>query len=314
MCWRWEVSLVSASLEVCCLAFLWRRNHDLYDKRFALFILAIATMESCQGLLWFFALPEDNWSNVFFSACVVFSAWIQVPFAVVNFVVGNEDVEHDTYRKVEVEASVIELGAANGPPPGSTSMPPGTKVDAPCEYKCFKRRPFVRWFSFRYFVVQYLFVLALQTWSGTWHTKVGPNGHQIWPCAAVLHEAASQFGGIGMHEKTKHSKDLRRNERPAHATGQTHQAQVPLDGLEVSALNGCTIACSLYMGVLGFTLVFGGVGLVEWLGFCVIGHLSFSYTFWTLNSTMEACSVWCWSAGAHGLWFLVRVPLCRRRK
>ena len=40
--------------------------------------------------------------------------------------------------------------------------------------------------------------------------------------------------------------------------------------------------------------------------FLAIGLLSFTFTYGTLGATLEACSVWCWSAGSFGLWFLLR--------
>ena len=144
MCWNWRVSSVSAVAEIACGWWLWRRDKDTYDRRFATFMWSIATMESLQGLLWFFALgdplPPQQASisaqahttvsaqdtagrfsreeflrrqtlgtlrirgsfrdvadaalvcNYLFSFLVVLSAWIQIPFAIVNFVPDDDHV------------------------------------------------------------------------------------------------------------------------------------------------------------------------------------------------------------------------------
>ena len=51
MCWRWEVSLVSAALEWLCAASLFSRDLPR-DKNYAIFMAGIATMESEQLALW----------------------------------------------------------------------------------------------------------------------------------------------------------------------------------------------------------------------------------------------------------------------
>lgn len=253
MCWRWEVSLASASLELACGLHLWRRRYDVYDKSFALFMWSIATMESLQGLLWVFALDRESamasldeqasgplhrhgssaeaiaedspphtpahLANLFLSFVLVLSAWVQIPLAIVNFV----------------------------PPDGGLQ----------------RKRRFQA-----YLALQYLAILAIQYATGIWTTLVGPNGHQVWPCAAGL--GALHLGPL---------------------------------------VNTCILGCLLYISVLAWALL--PLPGLEFVAFTVIGALGFGMTFFTLGATYEACSVWCWSAGFYGLFFLERPAILK---
>merc|ERR1712196_488031 len=111
-----------------------------------------------------------------------------------------------------------------------------------------------------YFVLQASVVLAVQGLTSTWSTTVGPNQHQIWPCARALARA-------GGHKL-------------------------------------CVSICLTYVLVVAAGIQ--PLVKVERNIFLTIGVLTFVPTYSALGPTLEACSVWCWSAGAYSVYFVLR--------
>eukprot|EP00747_Dinoflagellata_sp_TGD_P180702 gnl/TRDRNA2_/TRDRNA2_33612_c0_seq2.p1 gnl/TRDRNA2_/TRDRNA2_33612_c0~~gnl/TRDRNA2_/TRDRNA2_33612_c0_seq2.p1 ORF type:complete len:277 (+),score=20.16 gnl/TRDRNA2_/TRDRNA2_33612_c0_seq2:50-880(+) len=111
-----------------------------------------------------------------------------------------------------------------------------------------------------YFLAQALAILALMAASGLWYTMVGPNHHQVWPCAAAMAWAG--------------------------------ECQL------------CIGVCLAFITMVACAIT--PLPPIEWYAFIGIGIVTFSPSYITLGPTLEACSVWCWSAGAYGAWFCLR--------
>mmetsp|Transcript_105966 Transcript_105966/g.330479 ORF Transcript_105966/g.330479 Transcript_105966/m.330479 type:complete len:257 (+) Transcript_105966:39-809(+) len=126
--------------------------------------------------------------------------------------------------------------------------------------------------SVAYFVGQALLIVALQAVGGAWETGVGPHHHQVWICTRAL----TRFG--------------------EHVVGDS------------KAYLFCVGLCFVYVTMLAFA-IWPMCPRWERNAFLLIGIATFSYFYYTLAASLEACSVWCWSAGSYTLFFLARPHL-----
>lgn len=212
------MSLVSSALEWLAAAHLLSRGR-LHDREYGLFITTIATMETCQMLLWF-AIDYDNTPlNKIISLLLWADAWVCIPFSIVNFVTQPSRGTWSTRQRF--------FGA--------------------------------------YFAAQAFVVLALMAASNEWITIPGPNHHQIWPCAAALAWTAGHMV--------------------------------------------CMVSCLVYVIFIALSLL-PLEPRMEMIAFLTIGVLTFTPSYLTLGPTLEACSVWCWSAGSYSIYFLLRGVAC----
>jgi len=220
MCWRWEVSLASASMEWMVATYLWRRKFDSRDRPYSLFVASLALMESTQGLLWWFALSPPTTSleanrrwNLFLSIGIWFCAWVHVPLSIVHF--GSAD-------------------------------------------KSVKSSPWKGGFSL-YFVIQALLVLATMALFGEMYTTVGPKGHQIWPCTPALMKLEATFSsGSSSSEST--SATLSAQGSPAHGLLDRKQSLVSPGFFSHSHWHLCTIICMVYAALCQLSLIHLPIG------------------------------------------------------
>lgn len=156
MCWNWKVSLISSSVEWVVARHLLSRNKHL-DKEYGIFIVTVATMETCQFILW---LCIDNnlvLANGVVSFLLWADAWICIPLSIVNIVMP------------------CIASSARGEQPKSSLLSDF--------FAAWTRRQ--QYFAL-YFTFQALAVLVAMAATGEWITVAGPHHHQIWPCAAAL--------------------------------------------------------------------------------------------------------------------------------
>eukprot|EP00392_Amoebophrya_sp_AT5.2_P001687 g1689.t1 len=323
MCWRWEVSFAFSSAEALIAAYLaFGRNHDVQERRYAWFLASIAVMEGLQGVLWLFALNSQHDSahtvNVIFSLGIWAAAWILIPWAVCDFAKPLSSMTakmgHDVYVDPESAGPSVPRGSA-------LPCPTDWEQDDPRRRRSDWRRLHV----FKgYFLAQAGFVLGLMLKYNILATKIGRFGHQIWPCSAALHA----FG----------ERELERRAalpRPTTALGDARASEA------ASVWNFCTAGCLLYVVMLAWAIQpmkrksFLGVpgggdglagsgyqrnrastscgvrrnGTVEMLVFLAAGFATFASSWVAFGKSLEACSVWCWSAGFYSLWFLARPRL-----
>eukprot|EP00656_Telonema_subtile_P001552 TRINITY_DN10684_c0_g1_i1.p1 TRINITY_DN10684_c0_g1~~TRINITY_DN10684_c0_g1_i1.p1 ORF type:complete len:302 (+),score=36.97 TRINITY_DN10684_c0_g1_i1:33-938(+) len=217
MCWSWEVSLVFSALEWAAAAYLLARGRQR-DHEYGLFIGTIATMESCQMLLWLAIDYDHDPANKLVSVVLWADAWLAIPLSIVNIVAE----------------------------PSQASWTPRQRLFG------------------AFFTSLALVMLMCMRFSDTWTTVAGPNHHQIWPCAAAL----AWLGG--------------------HMT--------------------CIGLCVFYVIMIAFALK--PLRDPELVSFLAIGVVTFTPSYVILGPTMEACSVWCWSAGSYGIYFLLRGTSC----
>lgn len=98
MCWSWQVSLISSSLEWLCAYYLWSRALKL-DRQYATFIGTIATMETLQFTLWLCIDGGYESANIFFSVLIWADAWLLVPWSIVNIAPTTLPCSWGCYRK-----------------------------------------------------------------------------------------------------------------------------------------------------------------------------------------------------------------------
>jgi len=265
MCWRWEVSLVSAIFEWSTALYLCRRNSDRRERPYAHFIASIALMETGQGLLWAFALDNDSdqypevkktTANFLLSLLIWFSAWVHVPLTIVNF--GN--YKTSIWRCDPEIFSYWKVG------------------------------------FFLYFLGQAFFVLMAQMATKNYYTRVGENGHQVWPCGPGLGELL----GDGILDSKLDNRSAVIDMGSSESGHQKHIFHL------------CTIVCLLYVTMLFISAyVPEQLPKFELSAWALIGVASFIPVYITLGPTMEACSTWCWMAGGYSLLYLARPFLIR---
>ncbi|CAD7960311.1 unnamed protein product, partial [Amoebophrya sp. A120] len=168
-----------------------------------------------------------------------------------------------------------------------------------------------RLFAFKtYFFLQAVFVLTLMLAFNLYMTQIGKNGHQIWPCSAALHA----FGETKMRNffgKTREAASTASSgaqlDPGAGAPAASTSPTVPED---MSVWNFCTLTCLIYVAVLAAAIQpmkkRGKEATREMLVFLLAGFVTFSSSWVVFGQTLEACSVWCWSAGFYSVWFLAR--------
>lgn len=281
------MSLCTVAVELASAAYLWRQNRDIYDRKCAVCLLSLVSMESLQGLLWFFVLSmpdpaERSHLNVLLSLGLMVATYVFVPLGLgaafnderqVRFSVEQEESCSAAPADDEAEAETTTASASSGEIERMC-----VKEDRLDRALRWHRRKMLAFYCF--LVVQFAVELLLQGYTNQWITRVGPNGHQVWTCAQALGDAwvgNSVTAGALFDTNT---------DALVH-----HQAHRFLP---------CLIWCAMYSTAMACALCFGeGVRIIEKTVITLWMVTSFAVFYGWLGPSLEACSTWCWfTAGA----------------
>lgn len=341
--------------------------------------------------------PEENDStkitqneyNFYLSLLIWFSAWILIPFSLVNLVSTNsEDVREFSSGGNFIrlpEATRVGSRSANSSKSSATSptnsrggskttaSPPNAKKKRAINvrtieemnanpnwsppasgllenqaflasfglgipsFRSLQSMPKKKLFCFVYFFFQAIFILSLEFYSGIVYTEVGEYGHQIWPCSAALAWGGREVLNLNQQNfASDHpegsSTDVQKSNYISEATGRPiHDEFLKLKNVKTArSLRGvenlahhsthsssssdylvCVFTCFFYV-VIVLVAICDLEPKFERNILVIIGGISFAYTFWSLGASLEACSVWCWSTGAFGIYFLLRPSVNRK--